>query len=109
MQYCSLKNISVLFCFWGAGLQKEVIACTLPPRNQPRSRRLPTTKPVDFCSWSFVAGRFINTSALAQQCPKPCWARLARAATSTGSAVDALRVLGPLVLALVCGGGAWPT
>ena len=41
----------------------------------------------------FVAGRFINTSALPQQCTKPCWVRPPRAATSTGSFVDAFPIL----------------
>src|SRR6266851_7225728 len=105
MQYCSLNNIFMLFCFWGSSLQKEGIACTLPPWNQPRSRRLPTTKPANCCSWNLVAGRFINTSALPQQCTKTCWARLPRAATSTGSFVDGSPTVWALMAREACGRG----
>src|SRR6266852_2448650 len=102
-----LRTFLCYSVFGAADLQKEVIACTLPPWNQPRSRRLPTTKAVDYCSWNFVAGRFINTSALPQQCMKPCWARLPRAATSTGSFVDASPILWLLMVREACGGGVW--
>src|SRR5882724_3950932 len=50
-------------------------------------------------------GRFINTSALPQQCTKPCWVRLPRVATSTGSFVDASPILWSRMAREACGRG----
>src|ERR1039457_2948031 len=66
MQYCSLKDISMIFCFRANGLQKEVIPCRLFPWSPPRSRRSATTRPENCCGWSSVGGRSIITSAFPQ-------------------------------------------
>src|ERR1039457_1985660 len=51
--------------------------------------------PGSYCNWSSVAGRSINTSAFRRRCAQPCCAHPPRAATSTGSFVDASPILWP--------------